>query len=192
MTNERGHGLPAWVFARAKDTCKQFGRVKRDNNMLILQVMRFSLNQYPRLTLLPGGPVKSSETGWWVCTPADDLSTAVRTWGSLKRTILLLHKALSVRTFIRIKQMNRQALHANEWQAIFHLFYLHIMLLTLEKVGIRLDLSVRLPDGSAQEKLVIEADGCRGGGLNLEINSFKHCTSFLERWQGEWKWAVWI
>lgn len=60
-------------------------------------------------------------------------------------------------------------------------FYLHIMLLTLEKVGIRLDLSVRLPDGSAQEKLVIEADGCRGGGLNLEINSFKHCTSFLER-----------
>lgn len=55
------------------------------------------------------------------------------------------------------------------------------MLLTLEKVGIRLDLSVRLPDGSAQEKLVIEADGCRGGGLNLEINSFKHCTSFLER-----------
>lgn len=114
--------------------------------------MRFSLNQYPRLTLLPGGPVKSSESGWWVCTSADDLSAAVRTWGSLKRTILLLHKALSVRTFIRIKQMNRQALHANEWQAIFHLFYLHIMLLTLEKVGIRLDLSVRLPDGSAQEK----------------------------------------
>lgn len=160
--------------------------------MLILQVMRFSLNQYPRLTLLPGGPVKSSESGWWVRTSADDLSMAVRTWGSLKRTILLLHKALSVRTFIRSKQMNRQALHANEWQAIFHLFYLHIMLLTLEKVGIRLDLSVRLPDGSAQEKLVIEADGCHGGGLNLEINSLKHCTSFLERWQGEWKWAVWI
>ncbi len=149
--------------------------------MLIQQVMRFPLNQYPQLTPLPGGPVKSSEPGWWAHTSADDLSVAVRTRGSLKRTILVLHKALSVRTFIRSKQMNRQALHANEWQAIFHLFYLHIMLLTLEKVGIRLDLSVRLPDGSAQEKLVIEADGCRGGGLNLEINSFKHCTSFLER-----------
>ena len=48
-------------------------------------------------------------------------------------------------------QMNRQAPHANEQWAIFHLFYLHIMLLTLEKVGIRLDLGVRLPDGCAQE-----------------------------------------
>lgn len=142
--------------------------------------MRFSLNQYPQLTSLPRGPVKSSQLGWLARTYVDDLSVAVRTRGSLKRTILVLHKALSVRTFIRSKQMNRQALHANEWQAIFHLFYLHIMLLTLEKVGIRLDLSVRLPDGSAQEKLVIEADGCRGGGLNLEINSFKHCTSFRE------------
>lgn len=85
-------------------------------------------------------------------TSADDLSLAVRTRGSLKRTILALHKALSVRTFIRSRQMNRQALHANEWQAIFHLFYLHIMLLTLEKVGIRLDLSVRLPDGSRSGK----------------------------------------
>lgn len=49
------------------------------------------------------------------------------------------------------EQMNRQPPHANEAQAIFHLFYLHIMLLTLEKVGIRLDLSVRLPDGCAQK-----------------------------------------
>lgn len=86
-----------------------------------------------------------------LCAFGDDLSTAVRTQCSLKRTILILPKALSVRTFIRSKQMNRQSLHANERQAIFHLFYLHIMLLTLEKVRIRLDLCVRLPDGSAQE-----------------------------------------
>lgn len=124
-------------------------------------------------------PLKSAASGWRAHTSARDLSVAVRTQGVVKRTILPLHKAESVRTFIRGKQMNRQALHANERRAIFHLFYLHIMLLTLEKVGIRLDLSVRLPDGSAQEKLVIEADGCGGGGLNLEINSFKHCTSYL-------------
>lgn len=49
------------------------------------------------------------------------------------------------------EQMNRQPLNANEAQAIFHLFYLHIMLLTLEKVGITLDPSVSLPDGCAQE-----------------------------------------
>lgn len=86
-----------------------------------------------------------------LCASADDLSAAVRTRRGLKRTILILQEVLSARTFIRSKQMNRQPLHANERQAIFHLFYLHIMLLTLEKVRIRLDLCVRLPDGSAQE-----------------------------------------
>lgn len=39
-TNECGRGPPERAFARAKDTCKQFGRVKHGNNMLIQQVMR--------------------------------------------------------------------------------------------------------------------------------------------------------
>lgn len=39
-TNGCGRGPPQRAFARAKDTCKQFGRVKHGNNMLIQQVMR--------------------------------------------------------------------------------------------------------------------------------------------------------
>jgi len=52
----------------------------------------------------------------------DDLSWRVRTSHTLKRTFLILQKAPSVRTSIRGKQMNSRVLHANEVQAIFHLF----------------------------------------------------------------------
>ena len=67
----------------------------------------------------PPSQISGEQQGRLLCAFADDLSTAVRTQCSLKRTILILPKALSVRTSVRSKQMNRQSLHANEQEAIF-------------------------------------------------------------------------